>query len=183
MDPGWFVYPNLAIVATRNGSRVTLSGDPDMIVLAYGDSWVKTEEGALVDASTTRNQSSYFLHGWLDGSGDSIEGYDVRADDPIEANYNSSFMFYLGFATGAENDDYPDSTDGWSHVYYGWALFSYDKGTISVVKSALNTEGGGIYVGTDRTTPVPEPAADGLALAGALLLLRRRRNPPLRHRT
>ena len=175
VSPGWFVYPNLVSSATKDGTRVSLSGNPDGIVLAYGDSWVRLEEGDLVDASSTRNRSSYFLHGWLDGSGPSIDGYDVRADDPIEAPYSSAFTFYLGFATGAENDTAPDMTDNWSHVYYGWARFVYARGTISLVNSALNTEGGGIYVGTDRTTAVPEPASGALALLGALPLLRRRR--------
>ena len=175
VSPGWFVYPNLVITATKDQMRVSLSGNPDRIVLAYGDSWVRMEEGALVDASTTRNQSSYFLHGWLDGSGENIDGYDIRADDPISAPYYSSFTFYLGFATAAENVTAPNLIDNWSHVYYGWARFSYNRGAISLVDSALNADGGGIYVGTDRTTPVPEPASGALALVGAVLFLRRKR--------
>ncbi len=60
-------------------------------------------------------------------------------------------------------------------LFFGFLALMVARGTISLVNSALNTEGGGIYVGTDRTTAVPEPTTAGLLLAGALLLLPRRR--------
>ena len=172
---GVFLYPNIVINVTKTGNRATISGDPENIVTAYGDSWVRTSKEALVDASTTRNQSSYFLHGWIDGIGDD---YDLRADDPIDAPYNSTFQFCLGFATAGEYvpEDYP--YDPWKYVYYGWATFKYSQGTITLVDSALNTEGGGIYADTGRTTPVPEPSSAAFAVLGVALLLRRRRLPP-----
>ncbi len=60
-------------------------------------------------------------------------------------------------------------------LFFGFLALMVARGTISLVNSELNTEGGGIYVGTDRTTAVPEPASGALALLGALPLLRRRR--------
>ena len=170
---GLYVYPNINLTAAKNGKMgVIITADPEMIVTAYGDNWVQVEEGGLVDASTTRNQDHYFFHGWLDDGAD--ETYTPRADDPITAAYNSTFDFYLGFATAAE---YAGSwNDPWKYVYYGWAQFTYSNGTITLVDSALNTEGGGIYAGTGITTPVPEPATGLLSFLGILLLLRPRKD-------
>lgn len=170
---GIYVYPNISITAEKNGKMgVIITANPEEIVLAYGDNWVNVAEGELIDASTTRNQEHYFLHGWLDDGADGT--YNPRADDPITAPYNSTFDFYLGFATAAE---YTGSwADPWKYVYYGWAQFTYSKGTITLVDSALNTEGGGIYAGTGITTPVPEPATGILSFLGILLLIRPRKD-------
>ena len=93
---------------------------------------------------------------------------------PLPPPNNSTFDFYLGFATAAE---YTGSwADPSKYVYYGWAQFTYSKGTITLVNSALNTEGGGIYAGTGITTPVPEPATGILSFLGMVLLLHHRRD-------
>ena len=62
----------------------------------------------------------------------------------------------------------------WSDVYYGWALFEYSYGRLTLVDSALNTGGGGIYAGTSITVPIPEPSSWALAALGVAALLRRR---------
>jgi hypothetical protein len=96
----------------------------------------------------------------------------TAADQSITDDYDSVFRFYLGFAIAGTDTATGEALQ--SNVYYGWAQFEYSDGEISVVSSALNTTGGGIYAGTDRTTSVPEPASGALALLGAVLLLRRR---------
>ena len=175
---GEFVYPNAMITLSKTGvNKVTITADPNAIVAAYGDSWVLVEEGELVDESTTRNADSYFLHGWIDGQEDD---WDLRADVPVVLPARSSNRFYLGFAT-ASSESHPQYD--WTDVYYGWALFEYSGGRLSLVDSALNVDGGGIYAGTAVTVPIPEPAAGALAALGAVALLRRRRSGGNREET
>ena len=170
---GEYVYPNAVISLSATGiNTVTITADPYSIVTAYGDSWVLVEEGELVDASTTRNADSFFLHGWIDGQEDN---WDLRADDPVVLPAQSASRFYLGFATASSAaESYPQYD--WTDVYYGWALFEYSDGELSLVNSALNVNGGGIYAGSAVTTPIPEPAAGAFAALGALALLHRRRS-------
>lgn len=176
----YLIYPNIQINATpsANGTRVTIAAE-ETAIAAFGDNWVIAEAGDVADASTTRNQDSYFLHGWMDGN------TLVSADDSITRFYNGTFSFFLAFATTTnEADDLGNPI--FEHVWYGWVQIEYSKGILSVIDSAVNlTANEGIVVGTDRTIPVPEPASGFLALFGALLLTRRRTSgttPPARRR-
>ena len=56
---------------------------------------------------------------------------------------------------------------------YGWAELLYDGTTISVVSSATERTGLGIYAGTGSA--IPEPTTAGLLLIGAMGLAWRRR--------
>ena len=170
---GGAVYPNAWITVSEEDGIVTITGDPRRLVTAGGDSWSRTGHGELVDASTTRNPGSSFLHGWLDGQEDD---WDLRADDPVVAEADSVFSFYLGFATASSlNEGNPRYE--WSDVYYGWALFEYSGGTLRLVDSAIDVDGCGIYAGTGTTTPVPEPSSACLAALGALAVFSRKRRP------
>ena len=107
-------------------------------------------------------------------TGASLEYSGAHADEAIEVAFTPTVRFYLGFATSVWGDN--EETGALERsVYYGWAQFEWSRGTLSLLNSAINTEGGGIYVGTDRTTPVPEPTSAALAIAGLGLLICRRK--------
>ena len=171
-ESGAFVDFYISFVVTRTTGtpvKAKIAPDTEFLVLDGPESnWILANEGDLVDESTSRHLGdSYFFHTAMDD-----EGYGGTGS--IEFLYGETCQFYLGFSTGLPN--WETGVHCSSDIYYGWALFEYSAGKVSLVRSALNTEGGGIYVGTDRTTPVPEPASCALAFLGAVLLLRRRRN-------
>ena len=179
-NPGVLVdfYISFTVTKTTKPLKVHIAPDTNLLELDGPESnWILANEGDLVNESTSRHLDSYFFHTGLDDGQYSGSG-------SIDRSYGGTYQFYMGFATGLPEWWLEESGDlATRKIFYGWALFEYSSGKLSVVRSALNTTGGGIYVGTDRVTPVPEPAGGGLALAGALLLLRRRRDPSLRHLT
>jgi len=72
--------------------------------------------------------------------------------------------FYLAFALYGDIHPVP---------IYGWAELVYDGTTLSLVDSAAETTGVGIYTGTYNE--IPEPYTAGLALTGfAVMAIRRR---------
>ncbi len=155
---------------TQRNKAVIQAETENLAPLLYGSNWVLAEAGMLADAATTRNQDSYFLNGWMDGN------LDYSGTDSLECFYGQTFDFYLAFAAGREGDYDEQGVSLDREVWYGWVQIQYSRGTLSVLRSALCTDPNvGIYVGTDRTTSVPEPAVAGIELAGALLLLRRRK--------
>ncbi len=172
MSTGDVICPWLSLIGNRSAdnARIVLSAE-ETSVLEYGDNWVRMNEGDLVDA-TIQDADTFFLH----GIADPVSGaYDVHSDYTIEGMFASSFQFYLGFATSVCIEKFDESGMFDQHIYYGWAQFEWKNGVLSLVNSAINLEGGGIYAGTDRTTPVPEPSTAMLALAGLALLIKRRR--------
>lgn len=162
------IYPNIELIAVPDDMKWdVLISSTDCIVSAYGDNWVLSEYGRPADSSTTRNQDEYFLQGWMDFN------LDVRTGS-ITADYESTFTFYLAFATEIEYADL-HVWDQYRTVYYGWAEVEYSLGVLSIVDSAIALEPNtGIYVGTGTTfpvqAPVPEPGAGCLAAAGAAFL-------------
>lgn len=166
----YMVYPNIELIAVPDDMKWDVSiSSTDCIVLAYGDNWVLSEYGRPADSSTTRNQDEYFLQGWMDSN------LEVRTGS-ITADYESTFTFYLAFATGIEYNGLDVwEQDPFGTVHYGWAEIEYSRGALSVVDSAIALEPNtGIYVGTGTTVPVqlpvPEPGAGCLAAVGAALL-------------
>jgi hypothetical protein len=77
-------------------------------------------------------------------------------------------VFYLGFWVEGVLD-YSDT--------YGWASLVWNGTSLTLLDSAMETTGVGLYAGT--YTPVPEPATAGLAWIGlAACVLRRTRRFP-----
>jgi hypothetical protein len=121
-----------------------------MVTAAVGHFWYETDEGAPIDANA------------------------VSMAVPFAENFSPTYgtieleidrIFYLGFWLDADAGGAPSDI-------YGWASLVYDGTTLSLVDSAAETTGVGIYAGTH--TPVPEPATGALALAGLVPLVLRR---------
>jgi hypothetical protein len=81
--------------------------------------------------------------------------------------FDPGVPFYLGFYTGHTNGA-PLGT--YSDPVFGWAEFVNNQGVIQMLDSALEAEGGGIYVGTQTIIPIPEPGVVSLSACGALIL-------------
>jgi hypothetical protein len=89
--------------------------------------------------------------------------------DNITAEYGSLLLHYdqsifLGFQLGG--------ADYCPEIEYGWAQLYFDGESVSVLASATERTGLGIYAGTG--TAIPEPATAGLLLMSAVGLAWRR---------
>lgn len=118
-----------------------------------------------------------------------VRVFQVSADDPIslqpilsqtytELAFPNTYLvangvpFYLGLYTGNQNFAPPNGI--YTDPLFGWAELVNNNGTIQMLDSALEYQGGGIYAGTQTIIPVPEPGALTLGVFGALLLSFRR---------
>lgn len=112
--------------------------------------WFEVEYGDLVD--------------WdLSESADPFAGIDPPVGGSIHLNYGETA--YLGYRLGGTTS-FPDAEYGWVELYF-------DGNEVSVVSSAIERTGLGIYAGMG--VAVPEPAAMGLLGAGVLALIWRKR--------
>ncbi len=106
--------------------------------------------------------------------GEPVDADAVTAATPFAENLTYTMgsldmvvdeIFYLGFWLG----DTPGGVDS----IYGWVALVYDGTTLTLVDSAAETSGVGIYAGT--YTPIPEPNTACLALTGLAVLVTGRR--------
>ena len=113
----------------------------------------------------------------------SVRVFLVSPNDPISlqpimagtyselavANYvfNSGAPFYLGLYTG--NMQYAPTNGIYTDPLYGWVELVNNGGTIQMLDSAIEYQGGGILAGTETILAVPEPSAMVLCALGALL--------------
>jgi hypothetical protein len=81
--------------------------------------------------------------------------------------FDPGVPFYLGFYTGHTNGAAPGA---YSNPLFGWGEFVNNQGVIQMLDSALEVEGGGIYVDTQTIIPIPEPGNLSLSACGALIL-------------
>ena len=156
--PGWIrMLPNVEFNVVVSGSTATISpvqAGMGGLLAAYGDNWVRSEPGDVVDASTTRNLESYFFKGWMDYEPGMEVGY---SDYDIVTTAGTGDPFYLSFATEAIGD----------RVVYGWVALSVDAdGVPSIVGSCVDLSGAPLVVGQ-----IPEPSSACLAAMGAAMLL------------
>jgi len=80
-------------------------------------------------------------------------------------------VFYLGFQLDAPpNPAFPDVPV----FIYGWAALLWDGTELTLVDSAAEMSGVGLYAGTYNA--IPEPSAAGLLLVGVAALVVRRRH-------
>lgn len=118
--------------------------------------WFEVTYGELIDASTAANSDALAR---------------IITAQPVE--FGSLRIFegypcYLGFQLGGY------AASGYT-AEFGWAELSYDGIDVSLVASATERTGLGIYAGTG--TAIPEPATAGLLLAGAWGMAWRKRKP------
>lgn len=95
--------------------------------------------------------------------------------------FNVGMPFYVGLYTGGgvapPYPPYPPYI--YTDPVFGWAELENVNGTIELLNSAVEFQGGGIYAGTQTIIPVPEPGAWALLLCGAgLFAFRRWHNSP-----
>jgi len=115
---------------------------------------------------------------FLLSSNDSISLQPVLAGGFTELNAGSSYVFtnrvpvYLGLYTGNQSYSPPDGI--YNDPLFGWAELENVNGTIQLLGSALEYQGGGIIAGTQTIITVPEPNPWGLSALGGLLLAWRR---------
>jgi hypothetical protein len=86
--------------------------------------------------------------------------------------FSAGAPFYVGLYTGYNfappYPPYPPYT--YLDPVFGWAELENVNGTIELLDSALEYQGGGIYTGTDTIIPIPEPSEFALTALGALLI-------------
>ena len=121
--------------------------------------------GEIIDSNSIKNPDRVFLDNCLDNS---------TWHDKTVAN-DSSIIF--GFFTGT--DGLGELDNEWA--YYGWVMFQFSNGELSLVSSAIAIDADGIYAGTGTVVPhsIPEPSNTALLLLGLAAVVARR---PLRHR-
>jgi len=128
------------------------------MTIGIGHRWFATQYGAVLDASALLN-ADFLLNG------------DTMEFGSIEMPYNQ--VFYLGFSLdeGPLSGPYNNTPD---HYIYGWAALLWNGTELTLVDSAAETTGVGIYAGTYNA--IPEPSAAGLLLAGLAAFAMRRRH-------
>ena len=139
---------------TYDGNRASLTAEHGTIGIAH--CWFPVEYGTLIDAQA-----------WASSTNPLANFYDT-----IElggATLTEGVPMYLGLQLGRSE---------FNELEYGWAELLYDGATVSVISSATERTGLGIYAGTG--VAIPEPATAGLLMIGAGVLAWRRRPPPNR---
>jgi PEP-CTERM motif len=93
--------------------------------------------------------------------------------------FNLGTPFFVGLYTGGNiappYPPYPPYT--YTDPVFGWAELENVNGTIEVVDSAVEYQGGGIFAGTETIIPTPEPGTWALAILGAAGLFAWKRRP------
>jgi|ERR1022692_1486901 hypothetical protein len=109
---------------------------------------------------------------------DPISLQPILSDSYTELTYPNSYVFdagtpfYVGLYTGNVQNAPPNGI--YSDPLFGWAELENVGGTIELLNSAEEYQGGGIIAGTDTIIPIPEPSVLGLSALGGLLLAWRR---------
>ena len=80
--------------------------------------------------------------------------------------FNNGVPFYVGLYTGS---NLPQNGIYTVNPLFGWARLVNNGGVISLLDSALEYGGGGIFAGTQTIIPVPEPSVLVLSALGGLI--------------
>jgi MYXO-CTERM domain-containing protein len=110
---------------------------------------------------------------------DPITASAILSESYAELTYPNSYVFdagspvYVGLYTG--NQSFAPPNGIYTDPLFGWAELENVGGTIELLDSALEYQGGGIYAGKQTIIPAPEPSKFALGALGALLFGFRRR--------
>src|SRR5665213_1051045 len=115
---------------------------------------------------------------FLVSSGDAISLQPIQSQSFTELLYPNNYVFqagvpfYVGLYSGANIAPPYPPTPPYTYLdpVFGWAELENVGGTIELLDSALEYQGGGIYAGTQTIIPAPEPSEFALGALGALLL-------------
>lgn len=151
---------DIEVEIPKYGNKRTISASSEQL-LAHACNFVQLNEGDIVSAATTKNQDEYFLEYLTTADGSAYPGYSITG--------NVGDDFYLGFVYEA---GFSNSVDEpfWYRDVYGWLHMQFTTDGVEMLYSAINLDGDPITVGV-----VPEPSSALLALAGAALLIKRRK--------
>ncbi len=123
--------------------------------VSIAHSWFQVIYGSLVDEFAWQSATDYFA--------DIGDSYELGS-----LTLTAGESLYLGFRLDSQGFT-PYNRE------YGWVELLYDGFSVSVVSSATERTGLGIYAGTG--TAIPEPTTVGMMIMGAAGLLFRRRMP------
>ena len=148
-------------LSVQDGRFLIATADYNDSATGVVDNWLLAGNGDVADASTTRNQSTYFNHCHLDHQAE-------WRNAPVSGELGTDF--YLMFAVGDLND-YNNNIPN-PDCLYGWTHLSVDaNGDMHLLGSAIGLDGQSMVVGG-----IPEPSSALLLLLGvAGLALRRKR--------
>lgn len=163
-EPGTpWLYLSINIVETSAGLNLSM----DSYIMESSENWYLAEYGDVVDASTALGRSSYFAatHDMPVGQG-GVAFENATIYDIVIPNGE---VAYLAFATLD-----PTTVDT---CCYGWAAFRNEDGYLVTLASAMDLDGGPMYVGggSAPSSSTPEPSSTMLFLLGASALGIRRR--------
>ena len=96
-----------------------------------------------------------------------LSGNYAELTYPNSYVFNNGSPFYVGLYTG--NMTYAPPNGIYTDPLFGWAELENVSGTIQLINSALEYQGGGIYAGTQTIIPTPEPSTLGLTALGGFL--------------
>lgn len=154
-----WVYLQIESVQTADGLNLSV-GD---CIMESTAAWYLAAYGSIVDASTALGRSSYFNI-----------SYDLRESPLADISYYNILIpdgevAFLGLVT----------VDWHTETYcYGWLAIENYNGELLRVASAVDLDGGAMYVGGGSvpSSSSPEPSSAILVLLGTSILgLRRRR--------
>lgn len=135
--------------------------------------YVTATIGDVISKETTREDSRILV---------ANDERHAHGNAHIDYPDNKSTVFYLGFeAEVGDSGEWP--FDPITHTFvddnlriYGWVQLCANGTELTLGDTCIDLSGRPVTVGTRPAEPVPEPASGALALLGAALFLRRRKD-------
>ena len=155
------------------GWEIELVGDSerrmaaDEVDVGRGIRVITAEVGDVINHEASQDMSRVFVTNYGDGSLNDLVRIRYNGDNPV--------TLYFGIEAAVWGET-PYAPADWDHRVYGWFELFVDNYTMTLGNTCLDLSGRPVIVGVRPEEPIPEPASGALALLGATLLFRRRRN-------